>query len=140
MQSDNVRSLGLPDRYPREPLSLPPAGRALWRQMIASLIDEGLFKIGRDEAAFQMGCQAWAEYLQCNEVLEADGLTVKGEGLIQTRAHPMLRVREASLKQLRIFQDQFLAAPLIRKRLREDQQGDLFEQIEKVLNGDTSAA
>lgn len=99
------------DRFPEAPSWLSDDARVEWDRVAPILSDWGALN-RLDLAALASYCQTYAQYVDCQERLESDGLTTADGKL-----HPLARFSDSLLRQLRSLIAELGFTPSSRGRL-----------------------
>ncbi len=106
-----------PNGLPRMPTGLPSAAQAFWKSHAAKLFETG--RLTRSDAgAFERLSRTWAQLVQLDELLEAEGMvaTTAAGG---AKAHPACQLRTNCEKTFLSLAQQFGLTPLSRQRTPE---------------------
>ena len=103
---------------PSCPRHIQGEGRKEWRRTAKELADCGLLTFV-DRAALAAYCQAWARWVQAEDVLRKAGVLTKTPNgmLVQS---PMLAIANRAMDQMRAFLGEFGMTPAARTRIKAE--------------------
>lgn len=123
-----------------------------WRRITKLLGELGLVT-HLDRAALTQYCQLWARWVQAEEGVSKLGLLVAkvappadaqgddpAQDLVEWVPNPLLRIAEATLKQLRAVQVEFGLTPSSRSRVKGQGSGSTGDALGDFLSGEAEEA
>lgn len=127
-KSTSVRSMGLrgkpsfepptqPDEIPDPPDWLSTEQRETWDWIVPALLDAGVPLLKIDGVLLASVCVVMARIRQCEEIIERDGMIVKGSRG-RERIHPAFRAAAQQSRALLQLSRKFGMDPASRQRLR----------------------
>lgn len=124
---------------PSPPAWLPRYAKMFWRAYAPKLEEVGILSPA-DRAAFELLCLLHHRIRTCNELLDAEGLVVKGYrgGTVK---HPAISILTAAEKEFRLLAGDFGLHPAGRGRLdipieRDSIEDESFFAMRKLYEGD----
>jgi len=101
------------------PAGLSHRARNEWRRVVKQLSKLGLYQVV-DRAALVGYCEAWATVMECQEVINREGLTYNVTNRSGTfyNERPEVKIRFRALQQMRYFCSEFGFTPSSRGRIQ----------------------
>jgi len=122
-------------KKPTCPAHLVGEARKEWNRMVKLLLALRLLT-EIDRAALAGYCQAWARWIEAEEKIRTDGMTIETDkgNLIQS---PYVGIANQSMKQMRAFLIEFGMTPSSRSRVSVPtaDAGDPYEQFRRGKGG-----
>ncbi|AUR04256.1 putative phage terminase, small subunit, P27 family [Phaeobacter inhibens] len=127
----------MPKEIPFAPDFLDDLGRQVWDELAPELVKKGRLEL---LYKYQFGsyCSAVSNFIQATNTLALEGLfyeTGKGRNGNQRRKHPALALQDTAAASMRRDSALFGLSPVDAARLEGGDQGDLFDEVMKQLNG-----
>jgi P27 family predicted phage terminase small subunit len=105
-----VGDAGLTGRStPRAPQWLPEHGKAEWRRVVPLLTERSILSKA-DLSVLAAYCNAFGQVVQCQEILNAEGLVIDGKG------HPAAITQHRAQSQMRQYAAELGLTPVSRSR------------------------
>tara|TARA_B100000949_G_scaffold234985_1_gene255945 strand:- start:2495 stop:2992 length:498 start_codon:yes stop_codon:yes gene_type:complete len=106
-----------------------------WRRVVKELGRLGLYQIV-DRAALCAYCEAWSTMLECQEVINKQGLTykVRNSGGTFINERPEVKIRNAAWQQVRYLSAEFGFTPSSRSKIEMPQAEPAVDSLQAALN------
>jgi P27 family predicted phage terminase small subunit len=113
-----------------------PSARAAWKRITEALADRDLLD-KLDAESIAITCLQWADYVELRKDIATNGRTYTTEGRhgTQQKTRPEVGQMNDLERRLRASMGEHGLTPLSRIRLKAPEQGNLFDEINKALNG-----
>lgn len=124
----------LPVEVPPMPPDLSPTAQARWN-VIAEHVRFSQVVSRVDGEALRLLCESWALYLEAQDILSRDGITITestAAGGARVKVHPAVQVRSDAQKQITGLLRQFGLTPAARTTIRPGGGGKSKAEGERV--------
>jgi P27 family predicted phage terminase small subunit len=117
-----------PATLPQCPAHLSKLAKAEWKRLAPQLHELGLLT-ALDRPALALYCQSWARWVEAEQQLAADGLTVPSRGGV-LKANPWVAIVARAQQDMHRLAAEFGMTPLARQRVKvEPPRPDPFDDL-----------
>lgn len=125
-----------PRAAPKPPEFLGDEARVVWDHLAGELVSKGRLA-PLHEYTFATYCEATANFIAATACLQQEGLyyETKTRNGLQQKKRAAWGIQQESMAAMARIGALFGLSPVDEQRLRDPDQGDLFEQLARQING-----